>query len=350
MGTPLQPARPGGPARAAGRLALLAAISLASLAPAHAEPSATLPASAEIVVGALRLPPAPQPPLAPEEHVARAPRRPAPLSQAPEPAPQPTIYTVEWGDSLRDLADSFGIDVPTILAANPEVAERPDLLFPGEQLTILPAPGVLVTAGEGDTVARLAEGFGVDPAAVAAYNRLPAASPLPAGTRLILPGARPAPAPADETPAPAPLALAEGEQRAATLPPVAPLPGAGFRPVWPAEGEISTYFGEVDPTAPRGHPGLDIAAPFGAPIYAAEQGEVIRVARAGAYGLLVVLAHPGYETWYGHLSAFDVDQGEWVQRGQVIGRVGSTGYSTGPHLHFEVREGGEPRDPLDFLP
>jgi murein DD-endopeptidase MepM/ murein hydrolase activator NlpD len=357
MGTSLPAARLSGSARAAGRLALLAAISLSSLAPAHAEPTTTLPAPTEIVIGSLRLPPAPQPPLAPEERVARASRRPTPRPEVR--LPEVTTYTVEPGDSVRDIAVQFGIDALTVLGANPEVAERPNLLFPGEQLTILPTPGVLVTAGEGDTVAQLAESFEIDPAAVAAYNGLPDTGPLPAGARLVLPGARPAlELPAEllaaleslEVPDAEALALAEGEQRAASLPPV-PLPDASFQPVWPADGEISTYFGEVASTAPRGHAGLDIAAPFGAPVYAAEQGEVIQVARVGAYGLLVVLAHPGHATtWYAHLSDFAVGVGEWVQRGQVIGRVGSTGYSTGPHLHFEVREHGELRNPLNYLP
>jgi murein DD-endopeptidase MepM/ murein hydrolase activator NlpD len=365
MGTPLPAARLAGLARAAGRLALLAAISLTSIAPTHAEPSATLPAPPEIVVGALRLPPAPQPPLAPEERVARGPRRPEPRPEVR--LPEVTTYIVEPGDSVRDIAAQFGIDEWTVLGANPEVAERPNLLFPGEPLTILPILGVLVTAGEGDTLAQLAESFEVDPAEVAAYNGLPDTGPLPAGARLVLPGARPAlEAPvvellealealkALEAPEGDPLALApeeEGEQQAATLPPISPLPGASFQPIWPADGEISTYFGEVVSTAPRGHAGLDIAAPFGAPVYAAEQGEVIEVGSFGPYGLLVVLAHSGHETtWYAHLSDFAVGIGDWVERGQMIGRVGSTGYSTGPHLHFEVREHGQLRNPLNYLP
>ena len=124
-----------------------------------------------------------------------------------------------------------------------------------------------------------------------------------------------------------------------------------FAPLWPSRGEITTYFGEVDRFSPRGHAGLDIAADWGTPILAADEGEVLKAYwNAEGYGGLVVLAHPsGYETWYGHLSNLGVEPGEHVTRGEPIGRMGSTGYSTGSHLHFEVRQNGELRDPLSFL-
>lgn len=124
-----------------------------------------------------------------------------------------------------------------------------------------------------------------------------------------------------------------------------------FAPLWPSRGEITTYFGEVDRFSPRGHAGLDIAADWGTPILAADEGEVLKAYwNAEGYGGLVVLAHPsGYETWYGHLSNLGVEPGKHVTRGEPIGRMGSTGYSTGSHLHFEVRQNGELRDPLTFL-
>jgi murein DD-endopeptidase MepM/ murein hydrolase activator NlpD len=124
-----------------------------------------------------------------------------------------------------------------------------------------------------------------------------------------------------------------------------------FAPRWPSRGEITTYFGEVDRLSPRGHAGLDIAADWGTPILAADEGEVLKAYwNDEGYGGLVVLAHPsGYETWYGHLSRLGVEVGEHVTRGEQIGRMGSTGYSTGSHLHFEVRQDGELRDPLKYL-
>jgi murein DD-endopeptidase MepM/ murein hydrolase activator NlpD len=124
-----------------------------------------------------------------------------------------------------------------------------------------------------------------------------------------------------------------------------------FAPEWPARGVITTYFGEVGPLSPRGHAGIDIAAPVGTPIFAMDDGEIVRADfEHGAYGGLVIVAHvSGYETWYAHLSGLGVEPGEQVRRGEQIGRMGSTGMSTGSHLHFEVRHAGELRDPLSWL-
>jgi murein DD-endopeptidase MepM/ murein hydrolase activator NlpD len=124
-----------------------------------------------------------------------------------------------------------------------------------------------------------------------------------------------------------------------------------FTATWPTSGIITTYFGAVGGLSPRGHSGLDIAAPMDTPILAADEGEVLKAYwNEDGYGGLVVIGHPsGYETWYGHLDRFNVNTGDHVNRGQKIGLMGSTGLSTGSHLHFEVRQGGQLRDPLDFL-
>jgi murein DD-endopeptidase MepM/ murein hydrolase activator NlpD len=126
---------------------------------------------------------------------------------------------------------------------------------------------------------------------------------------------------------------------------------AQFNALWPTDGEITTYFGEVGPYSPRGHAGIDVAAPQGTPILAMDDGEVLKAYwNEDGYGGLVIIGHPsGYETWYGHLSRFSVDTGEVVKRGERIGSMGSTGYSTGSHLHFEVRQDGQLLDPLNFL-
>ena len=126
----------------------------------------------------------------------------------------------------------------------------------------------------------------------------------------------------------------------------------GGRFAWPTDGLITTYFGEVGPTSPRGHAGLDVAAPVGSPVFAARAGRVREADWSGdGYGLKVVVDHgDGLTTLYGHLSAVEVDPDAAVERGQLIGQVGSTGYSTGPHLHFEVRGRGALVDPLGYLP
>jgi murein DD-endopeptidase MepM/ murein hydrolase activator NlpD len=124
-----------------------------------------------------------------------------------------------------------------------------------------------------------------------------------------------------------------------------------FEPVAPAKGIITTYFGEVGPLSPRGHAGIDVAAPMGTPILAMDDGEVMRSDFAhGAYGGLVIVAHAsGYETWYAHLSRLSVEPGDQVTRGEQVGRMGSTGMSTGSHLHFEVRQDGALVNPFKWL-
>jgi murein DD-endopeptidase MepM/ murein hydrolase activator NlpD len=130
---------------------------------------------------------------------------------------------------------------------------------------------------------------------------------------------------------------------------------------WPMRGPITQLFGctdflgePFDPSCPTGHihTGLDIAAPFGTPIAAADTG-VVTVANlgwGGGYGNHVMITHGnGYQTLYGHMSTVLVSVGQPVQRGQVIGLEGSTGFSTGPHLHFEIRHNGAFQNPLAFL-
>jgi murein DD-endopeptidase MepM/ murein hydrolase activator NlpD len=124
-----------------------------------------------------------------------------------------------------------------------------------------------------------------------------------------------------------------------------------FNARWPTSGIITTYFGEVGALSPHGHSGLDIAAPIDTPVVAADEGEVLKAYSDGdGYGGLIVIGHrSGFETWYAHLDRFSVEKGDHVTRGQKIGLMGSTGLSTGAHLHFEVRQDGQLRDPLDFM-
>lgn len=111
---------------------------------------------------------------------------------------------------------------------------------------------------------------------------------------------------------------------------------------WPAQGIITTYFWQY-------HPGIDIANVEGTPELAADAGTVV-FAGWGSYGLYVEIDHGnGFHTVYGHMSALLTRTGETVSPGEKIGLMGSTGRSTGPHLHFEIRYQGVPQNPLDFL-
>jgi murein DD-endopeptidase MepM/ murein hydrolase activator NlpD len=181
--------------------------------------------------------------------------------------------------------------------------------------------------GMGDLFARqLSGGHELPPTAGALGH------PTPAGGAL----GHPTPAGALDFPAPG----------HAALPGAAPL-------AMPVIGRATSAYGlRADPVhhAQELHPGLDLAAPTGAPVGAAAGGTVTHAGPAGTYGNLVIIRHDdGLETRYAHLSAVEAKVGARVEPGQVVGRVGSTGNSTGPHLHFEVRRDGKPLDPSQFL-
>jgi len=123
--------------------------------------------------------------------------------------------------------------------------------------------------------------------------------------------------------------------------------------IWPTEGWISSSFGyRTSPfTGKREfHKGLDISTPTGTPIYAPAKGLVVNAGRRGGYGLRVSIDHgAGVITRYGHMHRISVKPGQTVTRGELIGYVGSTGRSTGPHLHYEVRLNGLPVDPMRYI-
>lgn len=122
---------------------------------------------------------------------------------------------------------------------------------------------------------------------------------------------------------------------------------------WPVNGRLMAGYGErTDPFSGEGamHTGVDIAAPQGTPVHAAADGIVIHAGWNGGYGRCVIIDHGNnYQTWYAHLSRMDVIQGQEIRQGEVLGAVGTTGRSTGAHLHYEVRIGSTPVNPYRFL-
>ncbi len=118
--------------------------------------------------------------------------------------------------------------------------------------------------------------------------------------------------------------------------------------VWPASGPITSGFGNRWGSM---HTGIDIGAGYGASIWAAAGGTVIMADYNGGYGNCVVIDHGGgFSTLYAHMSSIEVSEGERVDQGDFLGEVGSTGNSTGPHLHFETRVGGDAQNPMRYLP
>ena len=118
--------------------------------------------------------------------------------------------------------------------------------------------------------------------------------------------------------------------------------------IWPAEGPVTSEFGA---RWGRMHRGVDVGADEGTPVRAAQAGTVIEADYLSGYGLHVLIDHgDGVATLYAHLSVVQVVAGQRLGQGEVLGKVGMTGNTTGPHLHFEVRKVGDPQDPRTLLP
>jgi murein DD-endopeptidase MepM/ murein hydrolase activator NlpD len=245
-------------------------------------------------------------------------------------------YAVETGDTITGIAEKFGLNPETLIWSNPELEYNPDLLSVGQTLTILPVNGVYHQVGGGDTIAGIAATFKTDPMLILNHplNELDPDNPLIVpGEWLIVPGGskpikpRTVVAYAYDGPLP----------EDATL-------GTGLFS-WPSTGSISQGFYSY-------HPGVDIAGWMGAPVLASDSGYVVAAGWDGTgYGLSVVVDHGnGFQTLYAHLQTAYVTPGESVTKGQQIAEMGSTGNSTGPHLHFELRQGTIQRNPYGFLP
>lgn len=234
---------------------------------------------------------------------------------------QISVYTVRSEDTIQKIADMYDVSTNTILWANDIKKGTP--LTVGQVLVILPINGVKYKVVKGDTVASIAKKFQGDAEEIADFNEIDKGEALALGQEIIVPG---------------------GVIQNSPVQPVkiTSKPGSGGK-VSP-NTDNSGYFGiPVNGILTQGmHDGIavDIGAPTGTPIYASAGGTVLiaRTGWNGGYGNYVVIKHPnGVQTLYAHMSAVIASQGETVSKGEVIGKVGSTGRSTGPHLHFEMR-------------
>ncbi len=242
-------------------------------------------------------------------------------------------YTVQMGDTVQSIAAQFGLEPTTITWSNPVVEDAPDLLRIGQAVVILPVNGVYHTVTEGDTLESIAEKYDVDVEAIVSceYNHLDPQDPIiEPGMHLVVPGGEKPYIPRVVTSYTG--AIPEGVR------------GTGLFQ-WPVLGYITQEYW-------YGHRAIDIAAPVGTAVHAADGGFVSFAGWTDVgYGYLVVIDHAnGFATYYAHLSDFYVTAGQAVERGQVIGAVGSTGHSTGPHLHFEIRYNRVQQNPRAYLP
>lgn len=263
----------------------------------------------------------------------------ADIANAPQNA-SISVYTVHPGDTLQGIAQMYGVNVNTIKWAN----DIRNGIQPGDQLIILPINGVQYTVKSGDTLQSVAKRYSADASEIAQYNGLPDNAALTPGDSLLIPNGEVAPTPAASASSGGkhkPAGAGSGKKAGAFEPFLGgsgpSIPGYYS---WPVAGGVITQ-------GLHGWNAVDIGAPKGTSIYAAAAGTVIIARNNGAYnggyGNYVVISHPnGTQTLYGHMSQVLTSVGAHVSAGDVIGKVGSTGMSTGPHLHFEVRGAANP--------
>ncbi len=231
-------------------------------------------------------------------------------------------YEVQQGDTIWDIADKFETDPDTLAVIN-EMGNW-NRIYPGDTIKVVTVRGLIHEVKPGDNMKDLAEEHNVDIEDLLAANGLKPSQSLKVGQKLIVPGARPS-------------------QEA-----VAAARGEAWN--WPLRGSITitSHFGY---RWGRFHHGIDLGAPQGTPVVASRAGRVTRAGWSGGYGNLIIIDHgDGKTTRYAHLSRMAVSVGQRVDRNEIIGYVGSTGRSTGPHLHFEIRVHGSAVNPLEYLP
>jgi murein DD-endopeptidase MepM/ murein hydrolase activator NlpD len=235
-----------------------------------------------------------------------------------------TDYTVLRGDSISKIAVSFDLSMDAIVASNNIARAR--ALREGEVLRIPNMDGIPVTVQRGDSLAKIGAAHGVPVTAILDANDLDSEQ-LTEGSSLFIPGAK-----------------MNGDELRAVI---------GDLFIYPVRGRLSSPFGwRADPISGerRYHAAIDLAANMGTPVKASMDGRVTSVGFNSTYGNYIIITHSGgYQTMYAHLSVVSVTNNQYVVQGREIGKVGSTGYSTGPHLHFALYKNNRSLNPLDYL-
>jgi murein DD-endopeptidase MepM/ murein hydrolase activator NlpD len=242
-----------------------------------------------------------------------------------------TSYIVQQGDNVSTIAVRYSLSDSSIIALNK--LERAWDIKAGSTLWIPNMDGIPYIVQKNDSISKIAVKMKVPQNAILDANEIYNSIILP-GQELFIPGAR----------------MSAGDLSSALR------PRSVERPmIRPVTGRITSGFGwREDPVNPRAgdmrfHRAVDMAGKMGDPVKAAMKGTVLHIANNPNLGNFVILKHGEYQTLYAHLSAFSVKTGEAVEQGQEIGKIGDTGYTTGPHLHFEVFHNGNRINPLDLV-
>ncbi len=304
----------------------------------------------------------------------------APLGAEEPPPEEPTVaqkkpiehYAVQRSDTLARIAKKFGLKIETLLWANNLKAAS--VLHQGDTIIVPRTDGVVYTVKNGGSVADVAKKFKLTSKQIALANDLLATAQLKKGQSLVIPGvqvavaAAPQPKPAK----PEPAAIPESNEQPDASPSTAPAATSettDFQPVTPETPQDHPEVIQRAPLAPGeklfwptrqhsitqffsgGHPGVDINGDYTDQVYAADDGTVVFSGwNNSGYGNMILIDHGnGMLTRYGHNSKVFVATGQQVTRGSVIAMVGTTGRSTGSHLHFEVIIGGRRVNPIKYI-
>ncbi len=249
-----------------------------------------------------------------------------------DPAPQLLSYTVVAGDSLSSIAAKYGTDVTTLMGLNSLSSDNH--LQVGKTIKVLTVKGVVHKIAKGDTLWDISMTYKVDSETIQKANPEMVPAALKLGYELIIPGGK--------TPRVSSVSRGNTSRSGSSSEAV----GSSY--VWPVKGRITSGFGL---RSGGFHEAIDIGIPTGTTVRAARSGKVTFSGWASGYGYLVKISHSsGYETRYAHNSKLLVSVGQQVEQGQAIAYSGSTGNSTGPHLHFEIRKNGAALNPMSLLP
>lgn len=240
-------------------------------------------------------------------------------------------HQVQSGETVGTIAEEYGISQNTILWANKLSARS--YIRPGQKLKILPESGIVHKVKNGENIGKIAIKYKVDEEKIMSANKITNTTTIRIGEELMVPGGRPPYVPPKKTYVSTP-SYSSAKISYSTL-------------QWPTNSKRITQYYHWR------HHAIDIGNKTGQPIYAAKAGTVTQALYSGwngGYGLKVIIDHGGGKTTlYSHFSKVYVKKGEKVARGQVIGAIGSTGRSTGPHLHFEYRVNSSKLNPLKYL-
>ena len=242
---------------------------------------------------------------------------------------QISLYVVREGDTISQIAKMFSVSVNTIRWAN-ELSSKATIKE-GQTLVILPVNGVKYAVKKGDTLKSIASAFKGDIDEIARFNGIPSDTAIAVGTELIIPNGeifetKKAPSASSKNPDAKTIARYSGPE----------YKGYYIRPIVGGRRSQGVH----------GNNGVDLAAPTGTPIVASASGTVLISRNSGwngGYGKYVVIKHDnGTQTLYGHMNETAISAGAYVTQGQLIGYLGNTGRSTGPHVHFEIRGAKNP--------